>query len=97
MITYNAEKGQTLTDICLNTYGTLDYYYKLIQDNNTEPIKSDLALNADHVPTSGEAFVYDETLIFDNAISQTITLNNIRYSTGVGENGNTYYIIQNTI
>lgn len=73
MSTYSAINGQTLSDICLNTYGSMDYYYKLLQDNNIE--------NADVVPVTGQLFEWDETLIVDTNIHKTITLNNIKYAT----------------
>jgi hypothetical protein len=85
MTNFYAIKGQTLTDICLNTYGTLDYYYKLLTDNNVP--------NANYIPTSNELFVYDETLVFDNAINRTTTINNIKYATDLSENGNVFYQI----
>ena len=37
MTTYYAVSGQSFSDVCLNTYGTLDNYIKLLEDNNLVP------------------------------------------------------------
>lgn len=84
MKTFKAISGQTLADVCLNTYGSLDYFYKLIQDNGIA--------NADAIPYTGQSFVWDETLVVDALINVTTTNQNIIYATGYGSNGNTYYV-----
>jgi len=81
---YTAIEGQSLLDVCLNTYGSLDYFTKLLVDSNVE--------NPDQVPYTGQKFTYDETLIIDASINKTTTLNNIRYATAYGDNGNSYFI-----
>lgn len=54
MLPYNAVNGQSLYDVCLCVYGSLNYMLKLIKDNNIA--------NIDHKPVSGDVFVYDETI-----------------------------------
>lgn len=81
---YKAVDGQTLADVCLNTYGSLDYFFKLLVDSDV--------YNADQICYSGQPFNYDDTLIVDTAINRTTTINNIRYATAYSENGNTYFI-----
>jgi hypothetical protein len=70
---YSAINGQTLSDICMNTYGSMNYYYKLLQDNSID--------SADVLPVTGQIFQWDETLIIDTNIQKTISLNNIKFAT----------------
>lgn len=64
MSNYTAKKGQSIYDVCLQTYGTLSLLsnkesalFKLINDNNISNINTgDL---------SGKVFIFDENLIFD--------------------------------
>lgn len=86
MRTYKAISGQTLADICMNTYGSMDYFYTLLQDSGV--------YNADQVPYTGQEFIYNETLIVDSSVNKTTTINNIRYATAFSNNGNTYYVTQ---
>ena len=58
-----AISNSTIYDVCLNTYGTLDYLGKLMNDNNH--------LGVDVNPTNGQIFMYDDTLV--NKISNSIT------------------------
>lgn len=81
---YTAIAGQSLLDVCLNTYGSLDYFTKLLLDSGVE--------NSDQVPYTGQKFVYDETLVIDSSINKTTTLNNIKYATAYADNGNSYFI-----
>jgi hypothetical protein len=73
MLQYKAVEGQSLLDICLNTYGGLDLMSKLLQDNNIE--------NINITPFSGQSFVWDETLTIDQAVNQTSQNSNIIYAT----------------
>jgi hypothetical protein len=82
---YNGINGQTLLDVCLNTYGSLDYFYKLLQDSSVA--------NADQQVYTGQPFTWDETLVVDAQILRTTTLGNIRYATANSGNGNTFAII----
>ena len=87
MKTFYAVAGQSLADVCMNTYGSMDYFYKLLQDNNVT--------NANVTPTSNMPFIWDETLLIDSAINQTLTLNNIKYATMPEGNGNVYFVVSN--
>lgn len=55
MKTFTAISNSTIYDVCLNTYGTLDYLVKLMVDNNHAGV--------DVFPINGQIFVYDETLV----------------------------------
>ena len=54
MTTYTAVSGSTIYDVCLNTYGSLDFLSKLMIDNNFGSINN--------YPQNGQEFIYDETL-----------------------------------
>lgn len=87
---YSAVNGQSMFDICLNTYGTLDRIVKQLVDSGGIQ-----GVNA--VPARGQVFVYDDDLVADQAVNQAYLLTGIRYATINGTNGQTYYIInQNT-
>lgn len=88
MTNYFAVNGQSLADICMNTYGSMDYFYKLLQDNNVE--------SADFIPYSGQLFVWDETLVVDANIQKTTSLGGIIYATGYQTNNNTFYVVKET-
>ena len=72
---YNCVAGQSFTDVCLNTYGSLDYYIKMLNDNNVQP---------DDVPYTGQVIMYDNTLINNQSVTTTIRNNNIIYATFTG-------------
>lgn len=74
MSSYNAQEGQTLFDVCLNTYGTLDLLSKLLIDNNIS--------NIDVVLTSGQEFTWDETLSVNSNANVVTIVNTNLFSTG---------------
>ena len=80
MLQYNAIQGQSILDIILNTYGTLDLMSKFIQDNGVD--------NINVVPYSGQSFVWDETLTADQRVNQTSQNSKIIYATSTLVNGN---------
>ena len=81
---YNAKFGQSIYDVTLNAYGTLDNIIKLLQDSGNQGV--------DDVPISGQLYVYDDSLVSDQQVQQQYALSGIRYATLTGTNG-TYYII----
>lgn len=69
MSIYVAKPGQSIYDVCMQVYGTLDQLYKLIQDNSLSGVgvESDALL--------GKNLVYDPSLtvnpaVFNNAYNQ---------------------------
>ena len=86
MSTFYAVDGSTLFDVCLNTYGSLDFFYKLLVDNNIT--------NANYTPKTGQPFNYDETLIVDEQTNRTITLSGIKYTTAINSSTGVYYKIK---
>lgn len=81
---FNAQAGQSIYDVCLNTYGTFDQLVKLLRDSGNQGVND--------VPFSGQAFVYDETLVADQQVSQITALRGRVYATLATGNGS-YYII----
>ena len=61
----------TIYDVCLNTYGTLNYLVKLMVDNNFNGVND--------YPIAGQIFVYDDTLVYGLAQQKN---NTIKYATG---------------
>ena len=60
LTTYTALEGQSIYDVCLQTYGTLDLLYKLIQDNDID--------NVNRVELKGIVFTFDTSLIYDKGL-----------------------------
>lgn len=71
MQNYNSVNGQSMLDVCLSVYGTLDYLYKLIIDNNISGV--------DYEPTTGQVFVYDDSLTVNSNAFQKRSV--AKYST----------------
>ena len=85
MSTFNGVNGQSLFDVCLNCYGGLDNYYKLLQDSDVE--------NADVSVKSNQLFNFDAEQIIDESVNRTTTLSGILFATAAGDNGNTFYVV----
>lgn len=83
---YNASKGQSIYDVTLNAYGTLDNIVKLLQDSGDQGV--------DDVPASNQLYFFDDSLVKDQAVNQAYTLSGIKYATLVGGNGSYYVILQ---
>lgn len=79
---YIAVNGQSLLDVCLIVYGSLDFIVKLANDNGIADLSNCFL--------SGIAFVYDNTLIINQVATQQL---NNQYGTGVG--AASYYIPEN--
>ena len=62
-----AISNSTIYDVCLNTYGALDYLIKLMVDNNISDINTN--------PINGQIFMYDDTLV--NKISNVNNNSNL--------------------
>src|SRR5438270_13434620 len=61
---FNAVDGQSILDVCLNTYGNLDKLTKLMQDSGHPSI--------DVAPVRGQLFVFDNTQIDNQVIGSGI-------------------------
>lgn len=70
---YKAQNGQSVVDVCLNTYGTTDYLYKLLEDSDVSDV--------DSVPATGDVFYYDVALAVNLNTSRTKVMTPVRYAT----------------
>jgi hypothetical protein len=61
---YIAQIGQSVIDICMNTYGTLDYLSKLMSDNSIDDVNIS--------PLSQQVFFWDNLAQDDFEIIQNI-------------------------
>lgn len=72
---YKAYHGQSIYDVCLQTYGDLKYLFtKLIPDNGF------ISLNMTDL--GGRSFIFDTDFIKDNSVYNRNTNENIIYVTG---------------
>jgi len=86
MTTYSAIYGQSIFDVCLNTYGSLDYLLRLITDNDIP--------NINYTPFSGQKFTWDETLTADQAVNQTSQNGHIIYATATLKNSSVISVVK---
>lgn len=91
--TYIAIANQNIYDVCLMTYGTLDILpnnqpalFKLIQDNNFGSINN--------YPFQGQQFIWDDTLVFNDASNKANSLTGTIYATKASGVGNIEFNIQ---
>lgn len=74
---YKSQNGQSAIDVCLNSYGTLDYMYKLLQDSDVSDINQ--------VPATGDVFYYDVELAVNSNTSRTKVMTPVRYATSANQ------------
>jgi len=87
MQVFSAIAGQSIFDVCLNTYGSLDYLTKLIHDNGI--------VNVDGDVYNGQQFIWDDTLVQNQQINLAFQQSGTFYATDIGGNGSVYYVIKN--
>ena len=73
LIGLNYKHGQTIFDIALMTYGSLDYVYKIIQDNQLNNINDPIPAN--------KILIFDKDLVLDITVYNTIQNRALIYST----------------
>lgn len=73
MQTYKAINGQSIYDVCLQTYGSLDYLFKLMQDNAFAGL--------DEIVVSGQEFVWDDSLVINQQVNAAFLATGQLYST----------------
>ena len=86
MTVYTAIEGQSIWDVCLNTYGSFDYMVKLLTDNNVD--------NVNLYPINGQSYQWDETLTANQAVNQQAQNSGTIYATKALVNGSIYSIVQ---
>lgn len=72
MQTYYCQLGQSFTDVTLDTYGDLNSYVKLLNDNDISP---------NEVPYSGQPILWGESSTNTTAVAD-LALNIVPYSAG---------------
>ena len=85
LIKYIAVEGQSIYDVCLNTYGTLDRLRRLMDDSGVENINAN--------PFSGQVFLFDPELVVDDNVRRSQVVSDTRYATAVGKLGGNYYSV----
>lgn len=70
--------------MCLQTYGELDYLYKLMQDNGIQGLDQEVL--------SGQQFVWDDSLVVDQQINQAFASTSTVYATSVGDLGSVFFV-----
>jgi hypothetical protein len=86
MRTFNAIAGQSIYDVCLQTYGSLDYLYKLMQDNGIQGLNEPVS--------SRQPFVWDDSLVVDQVQNAAFAASKTYYSTDMAGLGNVYYVVE---
>lgn len=61
MTSFYSVYNQTMTDLCLQAYGTTDLLVKFCTDNNITSVN--------YIPPVPQLFIYDETLVTDQKVS----------------------------
>ena len=72
MLPYKSNEGQSVSDICIQTYGSLDYLSKLMSDNNIDDINS--------IIPSNTPIYWDIDLCVDKQLYEYWKNHNIRLS-----------------
>lgn len=75
MLEYKCSEGQSTSDVCMNTYGSMDFYVKMLNDNAIEPST---------IVTSSTIIKWDETLVIDQTTQQLTAKNKIIFATLYG-------------
>lgn len=74
ILSYTAREGQSIYDVCLQTYGDIKYLFtKLIPDNNISNINSS--------GFQGRAFIFDSDYISDHSLYNRNQDENVFYVT----------------
>lgn len=82
--TFIAVSGQSIYDVCLNCYGTLNQLKKLLKDNSI-PSVNDPVYN-------GQKFSYDDSLVVDQGINLKFNISGKKYATEKGNHGLAFFI-----
>lgn len=84
MTIYTAIAGQSIYDVCLQTYGSLDFLFKLLQDNSIAGLNTDVL--------SGQKFTWDETLVVNQQINSAFAASGINYATSTSTLGSVFFV-----
>lgn len=84
---YKAKAGQSIYDVCLQTYGSLDYLGKLMDDNGINGVDEDVL--------SGQVFEWDDQLIVDQGLNLNTLLVSDTYATAASKLGSVFFAFEN--
>ncbi len=70
-----SQNGQSIYDICVQTYGSLDLLYKLIQDNNFPTVNATLQ--------PGTTLQWDSSRVTDNSFYGYLQRNSLNIGTAL--------------
>ena len=84
MTIYTAIAGQSIYDVCLQTYGSLDFLFKLMQDNAIDGLNTDVL--------SGQKFTWDETLVVNQQLNSAFAASGINYATSSSTLGSVFFV-----
>lgn len=69
---FNCVAGSGWLDVCLNTYGSLDYFVKLMNDNELTP---------EVPPVTGQVVNWDNTIVSNQSVAISLRAKNIIFAT----------------
>lgn len=72
---FNCVAGSSWTDVCLNTYGSLDNYVKLMNDNGVSP---------NELPASGQVISWDDSIVNNQTAQRFLNRNNTIFASLTG-------------
>ena len=81
---YPSISGQSIYDVCLQTYGSFDYLFKLMTDNGI------LGLNA--AILGGTVFAWDDTIIQNKNLNASYLKSKKIFATDYGTNGSVLFV-----
>lgn len=77
LVVFKAIAGQSIDDVVLNTYGTVNLRGKLISDNGVD--------NINGITATGDEFVFDTDFIADQNMYDQIVANRLFFRTGIAQ------------
>jgi len=80
---YYAKPNQSIYDVCLQLYGTLDFLTELLRKNNFNELNN--------VDATGLTFIFDTNKVKNKKINDHNLMNNIYYATLFNHAPSTYY------
>ena len=84
MQNYSSISGQSIYDVCLQTYGSFDYLFKLMTDNGISGLNSAIL--------GGTVFSWDDTLIQNKNLNDSFLKSNKIFATDYGTNGSVLFV-----
>ena len=87
MLAYKTFFGQSLWNVVLNTYGSIDFMSKLLIDNNIDSVN--------YIPKPSDTILWDNTLVADQNVSLLNSNAKVIYATLPIPNGNFLTVVVN--